>query len=195
MRLFKDMDLYKGIILLSIILIPAACGFVVWVDGQIEEANEALAAAVRTNGELEQIGQARKELETVRENTDRTDGSDSHRLYFERSIMSAAKSGLKAEDFAISNEASRAAGRSSQDQEVTITFRRDGKDVPWPRDFISAALFNSEVRAKGVWRLRSLKIRNDEIRELGAGKKTPPKTVADTWRIEKLVFARREPRR
>lgn len=187
----KNLDIYKVIILLSIVLAPAACLFAYYVDEEIVSAEDAIAKATRSGGELEKIGQTLKQLQTIRQNTEHVGVGDSHRLYFERRILAAAKSGLKAADFQISNQQRVAAGRSAQDQEVVITFQRDGKDAAWPREFISAALFNCESGSKS-WRLRYLKIRNDEMRDL-RGAKAPPKTVEDMWRIEKLVFARREP--
>ena len=63
--LFKDMDLYKGIILGCLVLIPVAAYFVYWVEGEIEIARRAIAAAERRGGDLTQIGQLRNDLETM----------------------------------------------------------------------------------------------------------------------------------
>ena len=62
MSLFRDIDVFKGIILASILLVPASVGFAWWMDTQLEESDNAMQAAMRRNGEIEQIGILRQNL-------------------------------------------------------------------------------------------------------------------------------------
>jgi hypothetical protein len=192
-NLFANMDLYKGIILSSVVLFPAACGFAYWVDTQIRTAQEAIVNAEKRGGEIERIALLQKQLDTIDKATRDGAGGEGHALYFERCLTGAASQGITRNDFTIGNEEGRKVGKpKSIDQEVDITFKRGGKDLPLPRAYINAMLHLCESKSK-VWKLRQLRIRNAEVVELGQSKQAPPKTVRDDWKIEKLMFVRREP--
>lgn len=198
MRLFKGMDLYKAIILASIVLIPAACGFVYWMQGRIAEAEVAIRNARRSTGELERIGLIQQKLDMITKSR-RAGAGERHLLYFERKILDSARrdpgesGGLKSTDFHIGNEETRRVRKPpARDQEVSITFKREGKDLPLPRAFINAVLFNCESGSK-VWKVREIKLRNAEVKGFGRSREAPPKTVSDNWFVEKLRFVRREP--
>src|SRR5690606_15393691 len=116
-----------------------------------------------------------------------------HSVFFEQQIDTASAGTLKKTDYEISPEqrVSAAAQQKAQDQEVTISFRRDRNNpMNLPRDFIHAVIFNIESSGAQVWKLRQLKIRNAA---LGRSKEAPPKTVDDLWDVQTLKFARREP--
>ena len=195
--MFKNMDLYKGIILASILLLPVSLGYLWWVKGKKEEAEKALVTATAPKGELERIGEILQRLDTVEKNSARGGEIEESRIYFEKRITGSSTSGISANDFTISNEtqASVTGNNSAVDQEVSITFRRAGKEFDLPRDFIHAVILNCEQFGGQVWKLRRLKMRNSEAIQPARQYKSPPKTVADDWRIEQLVFARREPKR
>ncbi len=197
MGFFKNMDLNKAMILGSLLLLPVALGFVYWVQGRLEVAQRAVASAERSGGELEKIGKAEQQLETIRQNVQRGGLTENHRLYFEQRILSSVRDGgIKSTDFEISNQVPHRVSKASAiDQEVTIQFRRDGKELDLNRDFIYAVLFNCESGGSQVWKLRELRIANTPAAEASRsrGRQIPPKTVDDLWQVKKLVFVRREP--
>jgi hypothetical protein len=194
--MFKNLDLYKGIILVSLLLLPVSLGYLWWIQGQKVEAEKAIASATASKGELFKIGEIVRKLDTVEKNLSRGGESESHRIYFERKILKAANdgAGLSNNDFVIGNEVSApVTGNKAVDQVVGITFKRAGKDFDLSRDFIHAMIWNCETGGSQIWKLRTLKIRNSEATESARKRKAPPKTIADDWRLEKLEFARREP--
>lgn len=199
--MFKNMDLYKGIILASLLLLPVSLGYLWWVNGKKEEAEKGLAAATaEKNGELVRIGEILQRLDTVEKNAARGGEREDSRIYFEKRITQSSEGGISANDFTISNEVETpvSGNNAAVDQVVSINFRRLGKEFDLPRAFIHAVILNCEQFGGQVWKLRSLKMRNTEAFEAsrGGGKaKAPSKTVADDWRIEKLEFARREPKK
>lgn len=195
MNLFREMDLYKVIILVSLLLLPASLGFVYWVDGEIDVAQRALQAAERRGGEIERIGGVQRQLETVEKNAskDRAAGG-SHAVYFEQQIKTSSKDSLSANDFEISPQSrSGVPGKSAQDMIVKISFRREGKTLDLPRDFIHAMTYNCEAGGAQIWKLRRLTMRNTDIAKVSRARQAPPRTVADEWEIQTLEFARREP--
>lgn len=196
MSLFRDIDVFKGIILASILLVPASVGFAWWMDTQLEESDNAMQAAMRRNGEIEQIGILRQNLETVKRNSEVGGELDQPRRYFERRIMLTAESGLSSTDFQFGNEQrDPAPTQRAVDMTLEIDFRREGKPLPLSRDFIRKMLKNCETGGSQVWKLRHLKMTNVEARESMRNNRrgAPQKTVGDDWTIDKLVFARRQP--
>jgi len=195
-NLFAEMDLYKGIILFSFLAIPAACYFAYSSQKNLETAQKAVRDATKRGGILENIGEYSNRLHTI-QNAQRNNGGDQYRLFFERQILASAKDGIKRQDFTISNEQVRKVAKlRAEDREVSISFRRNNKDeFPLPRSYINQVLLRSEAQSRGVWKLRQLKIRNKEVLETSRGKKAPPRTVADEWVVDRMVFARRQPER
>ena len=195
MNVFKNLDLYKAMILGSLLLLPVAGGFVYWVNGRLEEAEKAIASAKRSGGELEKIGKLEQQLDTIRQNVQRGGLTENHRLYFEQKIIGSVRDGgLKASDFEIGNQTPQKVSKlSAVDQEVSIQFRREGKELDLNRDFVYAVLFNCEAGGSQVWKVRELRMVNAEAATSSRGRTAPPKTVADLWQVKKLTFARREP--
>lgn len=192
MSLFRDMDLYKGIIILSLLLIPGALGFVFWVQGELQAAQAAVAAAERPRtGEIEKIGALQRQFETVDQNAAsvRTSGG-SPAVYFQNQITTSSKGTIGANDYEVSPEKTSAVPgrRDAQDQLVSINFR---KGLVLPRALIHALVFNCESAGVQVWKLRRLRVSNVEIAKLR--NQAPPQTVADDWEIGTLEFARRKP--
>jgi hypothetical protein len=192
MSFFRDLDLYKVIILVSLLLLPGALGFVYWVEGQLETARTALAAAERPrSGELEKIGVLQRQLETVAQNAAavRTSGG-SAAVFFQNQISTSSSGTISSNDYEVSPEVrSGVPGRrDAQDQVVKLSFR---KDLRLPRALVHALAFNVESSGAQIWKLRRLQVRNAELAKLRA--QAPPKTVADDWELVALEFARREP--
>ncbi|MHC5066707.1 MAG: hypothetical protein ACYTG5_22345, partial [Planctomycetota bacterium] len=196
-KIFADMDLYKGMILFAVLAIPAAGIFAYLTNERLIDARKAMADAKKSRGVLEKIGEYQNNLEKIKKNASTSNAGDQYRLYFERQITASATQGLKRSDFQISNEQTRKVAKlKAEDVEVTINFRKDGKDeFPLPRSFINTVLRRCEGNSNGVWKVRQLKMRNKEVLETARGKKAPPRTVADNWIIDRLIFARRQPGR
>ena len=186
----KDMDLYKAIILASILLIPTAGFFAYWETQRLEVAKVAVAAATRRGGLIEKIGLLQKEIVEIKK-TSKSNNTISHEIYFENQIDKASAGSLKSTDFNIDDERGKKSGRNAQDYEVKIDFRRNNKPIPLRRDLIHAILFNCEAFSPS-WRLRRIHLINQEAAK-AKGNNPPPKTVEDTWEVRSLVFARREP--
>ena len=204
MSFFKEMDLYKGIILVSVILLPLGGWWISGLDEQIASCQAALRMATKRGGYLEEIGKLQKQIEVVAQNR-RSVSIENPSTYFETQIR-AANPALRAGDFSprpprAKNET---VGRQKvTDQVVAINWgsgRKDRREVKL--DFVYAVLFNCEsgARANGaaggppsVWRLRSLKLDNVTMGRATKGK-VPPPEFEDRWAIQKMEFARREPR-
>jgi len=202
MSFFKEMDLYKGIILLSVVLLPLGGWWINGLDAQIVSCQAALRTATKRGGYLEEIGKLQKQIEVVAQNR-RAVSIENPSTYFETQIR-AASPNLRGDYFSPRQPTARpnTIGRQRVvDQVVSIDWgkSKDRRDVKM--DFVYAVLFNCEsgARANGatggppsVWKLRSLKLRNASL-ERSRGK-TPPPELEDRWTIEKMEFARREPR-
>ncbi len=196
MTMFKPMDLYKGIVLACVVLLPVSLGFLWWIDGQREKALQAIRIAEQPKGELEKIGETIRKLETVASNSTRGGDAESYRLYFER-MITLSSPGISTNDFQLTNENSTSVPNNSKAEDLTVgvSFKRAGKEFDLPRDFVHAVALNCESGGSQIWKLRSLKIRNAEVIEATKGRKAPPKTVDDgKWKLEKLEFARRRPK-
>jgi hypothetical protein len=192
MSFFRELDLYKVIILVSLLLLPVAVGFVYWVDGQLATARAAIDAAERPNsGELEKIGLLQRQLQTVAQNAAavRTSGG-SAAVFFQNQITTSSSGTVGSNDYEVSPEARSAVPqrRDAQDQVVTISFN---KALALTRGFVHALIFNVESSGAQVWKLRQLNMRNAALAKLR--NQAPPKTVADDWEVVALKFARREP--
>ena len=207
MSFFKEMDLYKGIILLSVVLLPLGGWWIHNLDGEIQKCEDSLRAATRRGGFVEDIGKLQKQIETVAQNRRSNDGGiQDPRTYFEGQILTVS-SNLKSDHFSPSaprDEPVTIGRQKAVDKVVTINWGKgkDRKEVKM--DFVYAVLFNCEsgARAGGgvvnaspsVWRLRSLKLANVTTEKLLSRKKTPPPELEDRWHIREMKFARREPR-
>ena len=191
--IFRDMDLYKGIILAAVAMIPAA-GWWAWSLQQRIQAGEiAVRRAEGRSGLLQQIGTMQRDVEEVHRNKRQGIAGD-YRTFFQSQIFKSSQTPLSASDFTISTEQDRkVSSLRAIDSEVTIEFKRNGKDqYALPRDYINALLYNFENASK-MWRLRHVRIRNENTERLVSQKRPPPPEFGDQWLVERLVFARRSP--
>jgi hypothetical protein len=205
MNLFRTMDLYKAIVLLSVVLLPVGGWLIKDLDNTIALSQKAITDATRTGGLLERIGGLQKKVEVVVANKRSTnDAIREPRQYFDGQILAAGGSSLKPTDFGV-NPPREEATTLSKTQRVTdyvvdVTWNR--KD-PVQMDFIYAVLFNCESGARAVgeqvqqsvWKLRELQFVNATDDKAFSGNKTPPPQLEDRWQIKQLKFARREPRK
>jgi hypothetical protein len=205
MSFLRNMDLYKAIVLMSVVLLPVGGWLIKDLDNTIAASQKAIIEATRTGGLLEKIGGLQKKVEVVVANrTSTSEAIREPRQYFDGQILAAGGSSLKPTDFGVNppREETTTLSRTQRvtDHVVDITWHR--KD-PVQMDFIYAVLFNCESGARAVgaqvqqsvWKLRELHIVNATDDKSFAGYKTPPPQLEDRWSIKQLKFARREPRK
>lgn len=208
MNFLRNLDLYKVIVLLSLVLLPLGGYWCHDLEQQVVASRKAIVEATRPGGLLEQIGNLQKKVELVAQNRTLTsDAINMPRPYFEGQIIAAGGSNLKTTDFGLSDpkEEPAAMGATRQkaaDYVVDVTWQR--KDFTVQLDFIYAVLFNCEsgagraaetVGRQSIWKLRELQIVNATDDRLLQSFKTPPPELADKWSIRSMKFARREPRK
>lgn len=211
MKLLREMDLYKAIVLVSVVALPLLGWWVHDLDQQIVASRKAIDEATRAGGLLEQIGSLQRKVEVVVQNRLSTSESIKEpRAYFEGQILASAQGsgGLKANDFSPNPPREELFTLPSRqriaDYVVDIGWPR--KDLVVPMDFVYAVLFNCESGAsrmqtqvqQSVWKLRELRLDNatdERIARDIQGFKTPPPELADKWSIKQMSFARREPRK
>lgn len=206
MSFFKEMDLYKGIILLSVILLPLGGWWISNLDEEISQCEAALRQATKRGGYIEEIGRLQKQIEVVAKNTRSDSIIRDPRTYFEGQILAVSEN-LKSDHFSPSaprDEMVTIGRQKATDKVVTIDWGRGSDRKEVQMDFVYAVLFNCEsgARAGGgavnaspsVWRLRSLKLANVTTDKILGRDKTPPPELEDRWYIREMKFARREPR-
>jgi hypothetical protein len=214
MKFLKEMDLYKGIVLLSVILLPIGAYYLSGLDKQLDDCRLALRNATKKGGYLEEIGRLQKKIETVALNDGSTKGAvENSKVYFETQIGLASNGKLSANAYRIVTPQPRTlkilkSKQSVTEHKVKIEWGRPGQSgadrLPkFKMDFIYAMLFNCESGATdtrnsagglSVWRLKDLHLKNATM----SGKNTrkggvPDPELDDSWSIQTMVFARREP--
>ena len=207
MKFLREMDLYKAIVLLSVVLLPLGAWLIKGLNEEIAACRRTIVDATKPSGILEQIGSLQRKVEVVVQNRQSTtDAITAPGTYFEGQILAAsAGGGIKVSDFQPREpKGERATLPSKQNVEdfvVDIDWVR--RDMVVPLDFVFAVLFNCEsgARAAGdaaqqsVWKLRTLQIVNATNDALLNRHLTPPPELEDKWTIREMRFARREPRR
>ena len=207
MNFFRSMDLYKGVVLASLILLPLGGYWIMHLAGEIDACRRTLTAATRKGGLLEEIGRLQQQVEIVVQNRRTTsEAIKNPGTYFEGQILAAAGQRLKTNDFSPKSpreEPASLGGRSKQQASDFVV------DIDWRRDleaqmsFVYAVLFNCESGARAgdqaaqpsVWKLRELELVNaTDERTVGAFR-VPPPELEDRWLIRSMKFARREPKR
>lgn len=206
MNFLRNLDLYKAIVLLSVLLLPLGGWLVKRQDDEIAACKKAINEATRSGGLLEQIGSLQRKVEVVVLNKRAmSDAIKDPGVYFQDQIMIAGGSALRPNDFQPMNPKEETATLGTKqriaDHVVDIVWPR--KDMTVPMDFIYAVIFNCESGARAaadqvqqsVWKLRELSIVNATDGRSLAGFKTPPPELQDKWTIKTMKFARREPKK
>jgi hypothetical protein len=201
MKLLQDLDLYKVIIIVSLLLLPVVGGWSYWLQGELEAGRTALYNATKREGDLEEIGKFQKAVEEqMRSNLTQQSGPDNFNVYFQQCIFSSVSQGgegtrgLRGTDFSITPKGVEAAGPKAEDQVVSITWKRGGKDpMPLSRSFLLAVLFNCESSSP-IWKLRELSIKNADPALQQGRAKAPPPELEDSWLVTSMVFGSRQPR-
>ena len=194
--MFKDLDIYKVILLASILLVPAAWGYASFLDGKYEDAQKRHRAALRGGGVIHEIGQLSAQLESIKRNADR--GVDQEpKLFFKNQIQNTDRSGqIKSTSFTVTTDdpSERLRGRTGGRRHVDVTADIDfvEKDLSLSREYINALLFNCESQGVQIWKLREFSMENEALKGFKPNA-VPPETVEDKWKVNRLVFARRKP--
>ena len=193
----KNLDLEKVIILLSLLLMPVAGGWIYMMTQELEQsevANRTRDATIQEiHGLHELITVTKKELLKPGESI------DDFARYFEKRLMASQKQGsiVRADQITVNKKSKTKVRRRrkeiGEDIEVKIEFGKGQRGgMALPRSFINAFIFNSEM-AMPIWKLRNLKITNKDFKGLRG--QMAPKTleISDEWIVRDMVFARRKP--
>lgn len=206
MTLLRNMDLYKAIVLLSLVLLPLGGWMIKRQDDDIAACKRAIEDATKPGGLLEQIGGLQRKVEIVVQNRrSMSEAIKDPGVYFQDQIQAAGAGGVKAIDFQPMpprEEPFTAKGGKTRIADYVVDVQWLRKD-PVGMDFIYAMIFNCEsgARAAGdpvqqsVWKLRELIVENATGERLLGAHKTPPAQLDDKWTIRKMSFARREPKK
>ncbi|MCA8954043.1 MAG: hypothetical protein KDE27_31335 [Planctomycetes bacterium] len=204
MKFLQKIDLYTALILLCVVLLPV-CGWWVYKTQQdIEACKAAVARADRKNGTLEQIGALQKKIEIVQNN--RSGGTKEPATFFDRQILvAAANGGLSSNDFQLKGpreESVTIPGSKQPASDFVMEVDWSKCETPMRLELVEALLWNLESGAgaaagglQSIWRLRELEIVNTTDEKLLTRFDTPPPELEDRWKIKRMEFARREPRK
>jgi len=196
--LFQNLDLYKAIILLSLVLTPVVGYWAYSLDEQIKHGRVAIDNSLKASGELEEIGKFQKAIEEQRANRDKQGGDEAPGLYFQKHILSGAAR-LSTTNLSISPARDQTVSKKNAiDRTVQIDFKDEsnkkrGKLI-LTREEILAVLFMCESPSP-IWNLRELSMRNVWASSTSTRGKAPPIELEDNWQVNKLVFASRRPKR
>lgn len=208
MKLLQNLDLYKVVIVGSLVGLPAVGWWIKRTSDNIEAAQRAVTEATKKGGLLEEIGKLQEQLDIVQKNRrDTSDATGNTDLYFDGQIIRSAKDGnLDKNQYKINpareEPVQTSSKQAARDHIVKIDWLpRGGKDFSINREFLFAVLFNCESGARGpnvtqvpaIWKLYSLKITNVSLGREASQQQAPPPTTEDEWVIGKMEFARREP--
>lgn len=208
MKFLREMDLYKGLILICLLAIPAVGWWCNTLSNSIKECEAAVREATRPGGLLEQIGGYQNKIQLVVQNRQSATGATQQpRTYFEGQIMASAAQNLEKNDFGLTDPKEESAVTTSAKQKAVdfvaeVQWKR--KDLSMPLAFVYSVVMNCESGARpgggaaglqSIWKLRELSIVNATNERLVATQEAPPPELEDKWAIKKMTFARREPKR
>lgn len=211
MKLLREMDLYKALILACLVLMPACGWWLYTIEQSIQSCEKAVADATSPKGWLWEIGSLQKQVELVAQNRlSSVDAIQQPRTYFQSQIFAAAGQGLAANDFSLTDP---------KEERVTLSKQQKAKDfvaeVNWknkslslPLEFVYSVIFNCEsgARAGGgdtsglqsIWKLRRLELvnaTNEKLASPSTNAEIPPPELENKWTIKQMHFVRREPDR
>lgn len=209
MKFLREMDLYRGLILICLLALPVAGWWCNSLANSIKECEAAVREATRPGGLLEQIGGYQKKIELVVSNRQSAAGATQQpRTYFEGQIMASATQNLEKNDFGLTDPKEETAVTSASSKQKAVDFVAEvqwkRKDLSMPLTFVYAVIMNCESGARpgggaaglqSIWKLRELSIVNATNERLVATMDVPPPELEDKWAIKKMTFARREPKR
>jgi hypothetical protein len=210
MKSLKNLDLYKGVILLCLIALPGVWLWIRSTQQSIERAEQAILDATRPGGYLEEIGMLQKQLRTVEDNRSNASNQTGNvSTYFEEQIFRSAVAGqINKNQFNISPPREEPATTGKKQLVKDIIVKIDwmplgGKEFVFTRAFLFAVLFNCESSARSkdsaplpsIWKLHTIKLVNGTASKLASQQLAPPAELQDEWIVTNMQFARREPRK
>jgi hypothetical protein len=209
MKFLRQMDLYKGVILASLLLLPVVGWWIRNLGTQIAATERAIADATKTGGWIEKVGKLLGDIALVDQNrTIMTNATSDPKVYFQGQIFASVTTGLDSSLFTFKpSSEERRIGQGDKQQVVDYYMKIDfpkqgGKDYEMNRATLQAILFNCESGAKGqnvqaqsIWKLLALSIQNAGVQAVLSSKKTPPPDLEDRWIVKNLDFVRREPKK
>jgi hypothetical protein len=201
------LDLYKGVILASLVLLPAVGWWIKRTRDTIDATNRAITDATKPGGNIEEIGKLLKQLEVVETNRFNASAQLADpRVYFERQLFLSAQGGIARDAFSFKAEKTDQVTLGKQhatDHIVPIDFTPTAgkKEFIFSRELLFAVLFNCESGFGGekastvtsIWKLYSIKATNASLQKEASQQLTPPAEIEDRWLVTNLQFARREP--
>ncbi|MCA8976806.1 MAG: hypothetical protein KDC98_18940 [Planctomycetes bacterium] len=203
MKKLAQIDLYTGLILVCVVLLPICAWWCMKTNEAIDACKVAVREATRSGGYLEQIGALKKNIEIVNENRSGNDPM-SPKTYFDGQIVAAAVGGgVASTDFNIigpKSETLTLPGSKQKVDDYIIDIQWTNKEHVLKLGFIESLLWNCESGAglgsnnglQSIWKLQQLQIVNTSDDSLKSFD-TPPPELQDRWAIRELKFARREP--
>jgi hypothetical protein len=204
-KFFRELDLYKGIVLAAVLLIPIGLWLVSAQKERIVACTRAIDDAKRAGGLLEEIGSLQRKVEIVVQNKrGMSDAIEKPTTYLEGQIIAAGGSALKSSDFVLQSpkvDPGTLPGSKQAVNDHVLDVLWPRKELSVPMDFLYAVLFNCESGAgiaagqgqQSVWKLRTLEVLNATDERLMQASKTPPAELQDKWTIRRMSFVRREP--
>jgi hypothetical protein len=196
----KNLDLEKVIIILSLLLMPVAGGWIYMMNKELEKSEVAFRTCKAT---IEEIHGLHQMIKLTKAELDKPgEDVDDAATYFQNRAMASQKTGqsiLKREEITVNQKRATSVRRGGngpeigKDIEVKIDFGRSVRGgKPLPRSFINAFIFNSEMLMP-IWKLRNLKLTNKDFKGLRGQNAPKDLEISDEWYVNELVFARRKP--
>ena len=197
----RDLDLFKVIIIASLVLMLPAGGWIYWQQGEIKKTSAALKRAEKSDGTLFKIGQLQEEVERFKRSVGRV-GYDVNSL-LRTPIESRVDPGRCA-------SSSRTASWSTAGSRSRTCPARSPSSSPGlerPADLLPAGDLRHDLSGREwlsvhlselgpgspIWKLRKLRLTHDEVKN--NSKEAPPDELSDSkWIVRELEFRRRQKR-
>ena len=193
----KKLDLEKVIIILSLLLMPVAGGWIYVMDKELKESQVAFRTCKAT---IEEIHGLHQLIKLTKEELDKPgEDIDDAAHYFANRAMASQKTDqsiIKREEITVNKKGAESQVRRGKGVGpvigLDIEYGVDFGKKSLPRSFINAFIFNSEMHMP-IWKLRNLKITNKDFKGLRAQGAPKDLEISDEWFVNDLTFARRKP--
>jgi len=196
---FRNLDGFKIVILISL---ACVLGFTVWGYLLYDRVAAAETAVTSADSEIKRIASVQQQILDMQQQ-ERDSGSATYsnlapQIYMDRILTEYGMITDKNLYNVIEDREHSVSKLPAVDKEFEVQFRQQSgnrvEPVYVPRDNLFAIIFNAEARAPQT-KLRSLHMRAKEFDTRGRGLKTYPESLSDEWRVDRLRFASRSPRR
>jgi hypothetical protein len=199
-KLFRDMDLFKGVILGSVVVI---LGLSLWgwrLYDRLQRGERAMDAAKADH--IASLATLQKQMQQLKDDQLKIGGQindDDPTTYFFKVITDYGK--VPRDPYKLKQEPARTVRTiaNAEDREVIVDFnpvQAGGRGKYYlTRNTIWTIVYNVEALSPR-WRLRELRmVPREQVEKRMAGRLSSyPETLSDEWQIEKMVFASRTPK-